>query len=110
MGKYPNVYYTIDALFGDQLLNDPGKSLANFLEKTEDFESMLEIDLANWKGLIEAYPDRFMWGTDRGAVIRWSLDIEAGQRWTEYARAFIGQLDSSAQEKFAYKNAENLLK
>ena len=109
MAQYPNVYYTIDALFGDGYFLHPGETTASFLAAVDDFGPMLEYDLAFWKELIEAHPDQFLWGTDRGAIALWGLEIEVGKKFVEYARAFIGRLDPSVQEKFAYRNAENLL-
>lgn len=49
-----------------------------------------------------------LWGTDRGDAV-WNYDIEVGQMQVKIARAFIGRLDPTVQEKFAYKNAQRLL-
>ena len=48
-----------------------------------------------------------MWGTDR--LEGWHFDKEVGGLVEEFSRAFIGELDSSVQEKFAYKNAQRML-
>ena len=80
-----------------------------FLSKTNNYAPLLEIDLGDWKEVIEAHADRFMWGTDRGGIVIWAWDLEVGLRLTDYARAFIGQLDPDVQELFAYRNAERLL-
>jgi hypothetical protein len=111
MDDYPNFYYTIDALFGDQYLQHPEETAAGYLSKTEveDFPWMLEYDLNFWKEAIEAHPDRFMWGTDRGGIVLWGWDLANSRRVVEYARAFIGQLDPAVQERFAYQNAERLI-
>ena len=109
MDRYPNIYYTIDALIGDQYLLHPEETLESYLRQTDDFEWTLEYDLAFWKEAIEAHPDRFMWGTDRGGTVLWGWDISLGRRLSSYARAFIGRLDPAVQEKFAYQNAERLI-
>ena len=109
MEKYPNVYFTANDLYGDQYLLHPGETTQTFLAALENYEPLLEKDLATWKDLIEAHPDQFMWGTDRGGIAVWTFDIEVGQALVDYARAFIGRLDPDVQEKFAYKNAEGLL-
>ena len=109
MDDFPNIYYTVDALVGDQYLLHPGEDAASFLSKTDDYASLLEIDLSDWKEVIEAHPDRFMWGTDRGGVVVWAWDLDVGLRLTDYARAFIGRLDPDVQELFAYRNAERLI-
>ena len=109
MAKHPNVYFTVNDLYGDQYLLHPGESTETFLAALEDYEPLLEKDLARWKEVIEAHPDQFMWGTDRGGIAVWTFDVEVGQKLVDYARAFIGRLDPEVQEKFAYKNAERLL-
>ena len=48
-----------------------------------------------------------MWGTDRAH--KWTYDEEVSVLLEEFSRDFIAELDPSAQEKFAYKNAEKLL-
>lgn len=108
LSRHPNVYYTIDALYGDQWLMRPDLSKQNFMNAFKDFAPLLDVDLATWKTLIETYPDRFMWGTDRGDAT-WTFDRDVGQTLADYGRAFIGRLDPSVQERFAYQNAERLL-
>ena len=63
--------------------------------------------LWNSGGLISKHPNRFLWGTDRW--FGWTFDEEVGAVLEEFGRSFIGQLAPSAQENFAYKNAEELL-
>ena len=108
MAKYPNVYFTVNDLYGDQYLLNTRESKESFQAALEDYEPLLEKDLANWRELIEAHPDRFMWGTDRGDAV-WTFDREVGKMLVDYGRAFIGRLDASVQEKFAYRNAERLI-
>ena len=48
-----------------------------------------------------------MWGTDRGHL--WTYDEDVSVLLEEFGRALIARLDPEVQEKFAYKNAENLL-
>ncbi len=113
MDKYPNVYYSIDAVLA-RVSPSPAalmymvSSKEDFLPKfRENFDLMLEESEKSWKSKIEKYPDRFMWGTDRGDP--WTYDEDVSALLEEYARAFIANLDPSVQEKFAYKNAEELL-
>lgn len=110
MERYPNIYYTVNELHGRQYLLAPGGDKESLLAALEDFEPLIEHDLATWQDLIEAYPDRFMWGTDRGGFAGvWTYDLDVGQILVEYSRAFIGRLDPDVQERFAYKNIEALL-
>lgn len=110
MTKYPNIYFTANDLYGDQYLLHPGENVESFLTATKNYEPLLQKDLNTWKRLIERHPDQFLWGTDRGGIAVWTFDRRVGQRLTDYARAFIGRLDPAVQEKFAYKNAERLLR
>lgn len=109
IAKYPNVYYSVDgatlyAMRGKFVLGKKENYLSRF---AEEFDSMLQDGVNSFQRLIEKYPDRFMLGTDRGAT--WHYDQDATAAFEEFSRSFIGQLDPSVQEKFAYKNAENLL-
>ena len=108
MGEYSNVYFTVNDLYGDQYLLNLNESKDSFLAALENYEPLLEKDLATWKDLIEAHPDQFLWGTDRGDAV-WTFDLEVGQTLVGYGRAFIGRLAPEVQERFAYKNAERLL-
>ncbi len=110
LSNHPNAYYTIDELYGDEWMLRPSVSKQQFLEYLENYEVLLEEDLATWKGIIERHPDQFMWGTDRSDQVLWSHDPEIGQALSNYARAFIARLSPEVQEKFAYRNAESLLK
>ena len=80
-----------------------------FIEAMEkDWDIMLAQAVRQYRPLIEKYPDRFMWGTDR-ADIAWNYDADVGMLLAKYGRAFIGRLDPAVQERFAYKNAERLI-
>ena len=110
MGKHSNIYYSINELHARKYLLRGGGNKSRFLETLTDYETLIEQDLATWQKLIEAYPDRFMWATDRGNTAGlWTYDADVGQLLVDYARAFIGRLDPSVQEKFAYMNVQELL-
>ena len=109
LSRHKNAYYEVDELYGDVWLLKPEASKTQFLAHFTDYESLLAKDLATWKSFIEKHPDQVIWGTDRGASVPWSLDADVGETLVRYSRAFIGRLDPSVQEKYAYKNAEKLL-
>jgi len=112
--KYPNAHYSVDIdLFGENYqgrpLLDTAKSKQDFITQLkQNWQSTLNAKVASWKSKIEKHPNQFLWGTDRGSAL-WQYDPEVGTILEEFSRTFIGQLNSSAQEKFAYKNAESLL-
>lgn len=107
--NHPNAYYGVDELYGDTWLLKPETSEEEFFAYFENPEPLLEQDWATWKAFIEKHPDQVLWGTDRGWSSPWSLDPEVALTLNTYTRAFIAGLDPSVQEKYAYKNAENLL-
>lgn len=113
MDKYPNVYYSIDAVLA-RIPPAPAALMYMVSGKEEfklkfdqNFDLMLDESEKSWKAKIEKYPNRFMWGTDRGHL--WTYDEDVSVLLEEFGRALIARLDPEVQEKFAYKNAENLL-
>ena len=114
MNKYPNVYYSIDAIL-IRIPPSPGGLLYTSSNKedfistfTENFDVLLNRAVKDWKEKIEQHPDRFMWGTDRAH--KWHYDEEVSVLLEEFARAFIARLDLAVQENYAYKNAESLIR
>jgi len=114
MDKHPNMFFCINDLYADEFMYfDYDRQIVltkeAFFDHLENYEPLIQADLRNWKGLIEAHPDQVMWCLDRDPNILWTYDRDVGVKLTDYARAFIGRLDPAVQEKFAYKNAEGLL-
>lgn len=109
LSRHPNAHYGVDELYGDTWLLKPEVSKQEFLDHFNNYEPLLAQDLATWKGFIERHPNQVLWGTDRGWSAPWSLDQDVALTLNRYSRAFIGRLDVAVQEKFAYKNAEQLL-
>ncbi|MDZ4256910.1 MAG: hypothetical protein U1C71_04835, partial [archaeon] len=106
--NHSNVYYEVDELWGDVWLLKPGASKEDFLAHFEDYGPLLEKDVATWKPFIERFPDQVLWGSDRGVSTLWDLDRDVAFQLQDYVRAFIGKLDPSVQEKYAYKNSERI--
>lgn len=110
MDEYTNLFFTMNDLYGDEWLlrDEVGKDgFMDYFEE-EGFDSLIRQDLALYEDMINAHPDRFMWGTDRGGQSLWTYDVEVGQMLSDYGRAFIGSLDEDVQENFAYKNAQRI--
>jgi len=109
MDRNPNVYYTYNDIFGDLIETFRFGEKASFLSgMRSEWDRLLEEADALYREMIEAHPDRFMWGTDQGDIV-WGYDEEVGQILAEFARAFIGRFDPSIQADLAYKNAERLI-
>jgi len=113
LSKHSNAYFGIDEFFGGEreiFEQYVGKSKDQYLETVNTkFDKIIQQAVSYWKPLIEQHPDQVTWGTDRGDA-EWNYDFDLGQMQVKIARAFIGKLKPEVQEKFAYKNAENLLK
>ena len=111
--KYPNMYYSLDAeisyIFGYQTIqNNLGPTKEGYINSLKSrFDSQLKETLDFWKPVIEAHPNQLAWGSDRWFT--WHFDEEVGALIVEFGRTFIGNLDPTVQEKFAYKNAEKML-
>ena len=109
MEKHDNLYYSLDAgLMYPYSLPIDGMTKEKFLNNVQSngmYNRILASALHYWGPLIEAHPDRIMWGTD--ALSTWHFEVYP--ELTQFARDFIGGLDPDAQEKFAYKNAERLI-
>jgi hypothetical protein len=88
----------------DPTINSKEQFISKFKQY---FERDVDNNLKKWKKIIEEHPDQVMWGMDRG--YSWHFDEEVGGLLVEYSRAFIGGLDPEVQEKYAYKNAEQML-
>ena len=109
MDQYPNIYFTFNNIFEELVpVFRFGEKAVFVSDLKQDWDRLLDTALEEFKPLINAHPDRYMWGTDRGDIV-WGYDEEVGQLLTEYARAFIGRFDPVIQEKIAYKNAERLI-
>jgi len=114
MDAHDNLYYSLDAeihyIFGYHTIqNNRGPTKEEYRAFIrENFDSLLQEGLRDWKQIIEAHPDQFTWGSDRWYA--WHFDPEVSGLVVEFGRAFIGNLDPAVQEKFAYKNAERMLR
>lgn len=113
LGKHPNAFYGIDAFWGhDQDLFHMfvGKNKKEYLDTlNEKWDTVLNYAVSDWKAVIERHPNQVIWGIDRGDAL-WNYDLDVGQAQVKLARAFIGRLDPAVQERFAYRNAERLLR
>ena len=114
MDKYQNFYYSVDGdlvnLYGyggGQQFRTTDSKEKYLIYMREKFNANLDEVVRRWKVRIEAHPDRFTWGSDRWFA--WHFDPEVGGILEEFGRSFIGRLDPSVQENFAYKNAEKML-
>lgn len=112
----PNLYYTLD--IGESLQDlldltkvvDATTGKADFLDAMNDtatFDDLLNQMVSTWQAVIERHPDQFLWGTDM-ALPTWHWDSDVIDKIALFSRAFIGTLETSAGEKYAYQNAERL--
>lgn len=111
---HENLYFSVDV---DHMMFDGNTGL---LYKYEDLpvaqaktkfivdynkneQILLTSALNRYKPLIEAVPDKVMWGTEGGTD--YVYEAEVYDLMIKFTRLFIGKLNLDYQEKLAYKNA-----
>lgn len=110
MAGNPNVYFTANDIFDEVIPMFRFGDKQAFIDAMEtNWDAMLDQAIEMYGSLINQYPDRFMWGTDRVDIV-WNYDADIGLLLVKFGRAFIGRLDPAVQERFAYQNAEALLR
>ena len=112
--EYPNIYFTVDFDFLYRSRTGTGlqgfRTTETLLSDLESkFESNLEYAVATLKPIIEANPDRFLWGTEVPLVGRDGYDQQVVDEIIRFSRAFFGRLDPLVANQVAYANAEAIL-
>ncbi len=109
MAGNPNIFFTANDIFEEAIPLFRFGDKQRFIAVIErDWDALLAQAVTQYEPLIDEYPDRFMWGTDRVDIV-WNYDADVGLLLARFGRAFIGRLDPTVQERFAYQNAERLL-
>ena len=109
MDRYPNIYFTFNDIFEEIIPQFRFGAKQDFISlMSEDWHTLLDQAVDLYRPMIEAHPDRFMWGTDRGDIV-WHYDEDLGRLIADYGRAFIGRFDLEIREMIAYKNAELII-
>ncbi len=115
---HDNVYFSVDA---DHMMFDGNTGLlykyedesvtqakAHFLaDYDRNEQQLLNSAVQRYKPFIEAVPDKVMWGTEGGT--EYFYEPEVYDRTVKFSRLFIAELDPVVREKFAYKNALEVL-
>jgi hypothetical protein len=107
-----NVYYSVDASlipeYGLQNAQVENKEqfMAN-LHSQPMYYRLLASALVYFKPIIDAHPTRLMWGTD--LIYSWNYEADTMHELVRFGRDFIAGLDPEPQERFAYKNAVEML-
>lgn len=120
MGTYPNLYFIVTAdhmLFDDRLGTGllyrwqdlpVGRAVKRFVSYYRDnARRLLQDALDRYRSAIEAYPTRFLWGSEAGTRYAFAPDVY--DRWVSFSRRFIGRLASEAREPLAFRNAARVL-
>ncbi len=109
-----NLYFSVDVdhmmfegqtgllyKFEDESVENAKKKFIAEYDRTE--QQLLDSAFQRYKPLIEAVPDKVMWGTEGGTD--YVYEPEVYDRMIKFTRLFIGKFKLEVQEKFAYKNA-----
>jgi len=110
--EHQNVYFSVDAnlIPENGLHNSQIKNKEHFLANLQSkrmYYRLLASALVTWKPIMEAYPTRMMWGTD--LIYSWNFEPEVIHEIARFSRDFIAGLDPEVQERFAYRNAIEML-
>lgn len=118
MSRYPNVYFTLDVgvwVFTGEwtdwvfLISSPGSdSSDHFLAQVNRIgvDRILELSVRRALPLLQRYPDRIMWGTDRSDS--WNFEDAATDLIIQVTRQFIARLPIEMQEDYAYRTAQRV--
>lgn len=103
-----NLYFSIDAAHiahynGNDILYDAGSASAFNSQFDARYNSMLSDAINDYTELVEAAPDKVMWGTEAGPD--YAFDDDVYDRLIKISRELIGAMDEDYQEGLAYKNA-----
>ncbi len=103
-----NIYYSIDAAHiahhnGMDILYDYDQSSGFISKFDQNYKSMLNDAVADYRPLVEGAPDKVMWGTEAGP--EYSFEPEVYDRIVKISRELIGQMKPEHQEGLGYKNA-----
>ncbi|MBT3941339.1 MAG: amidohydrolase family protein [Chloroflexi bacterium] len=110
MADNPNIYFTFNDIFEAIIPKFRFGDKQDFIDAMEqEWEQLIDQGLDHYEDLINTYPDRFMWGTDRADIV-WNYDVDIGQLLVRFGRDFIGRLDPAVQDKVGHLNAEGLLR
>lgn len=105
--NHDNLYWTIDA--GSMLnglvltASDASEFVSRYDQQKGEFKELVRQVLPP---LMDAAPDRVMWGTD--LATDWNTDERVYSRIIDWTQAAIDSLPSDQQEPYAYKNATRL--
>jgi len=111
---YDNAYYSLGSQlhfygFKKEHVGKAVPSSETLPRVRAEFNDTLDQTFTRWKRRIESIHDKFIGGeTDRWH--RPHFDAELSGLINEFIRSFIGGLDPSVREKFAYENAERLIR
>ena len=110
--EHENLYFSVDANLIPEygLHNSQVKNKEHFLANLHSkgmYYRLLASALVTWKPIMEAYPTRIMWGTD--LIYSWNFEPDVMHEIARFSRDFIAGLDPEVQERFAYRNAIEML-
>ena len=110
--EHQNAFFSVDAalMLGYSLMDACVYDKAQFMGNLRSeplYHTLLHSSLAFWQPVIEAHPTRMMWGTDLYYWWHWEPDVIS--IIAQFGRDFISYLDDQAKERFAYRNAVEML-
>jgi predicted TIM-barrel fold metal-dependent hydrolase len=122
LAEFPNLYFTLDTstltitdlridefgvpLFSDPLMFSPRGKDGLMETLPPQSQQVAEKQMELWLPLIEAAPDKVMWGTD--VALDWHADRDTYSVLIDFSRRFINLLPEDLRDAYAFGNAERL--
>ena len=97
-------------LYADLSTRTPGHPFSSYPGFIADRDGVISTE---WKALFEKFPDRFMFGTDKGADVAFGpeeLAVDYLIKEAAFFRKVLGQLSPDLAEKIAHGNIQNVMK
>lgn len=112
--EYDNLYFSMDAahiihvngmdIIYDYDSTNKASSISQFVAEVDrEEDAIIQSAIASYKPLVDAAPDKIMWGTEIGP--EYAFDKEVFDRAVKISRFVIAGFDEEDQEAVAYKNA-----
>lgn len=106
--NHDNLFFSIDAAHiahtgGMDILYDYTSSAGFIAEFDDNYDTMLAAAIRDYRNLVNAVPDKVMWGTEAGPS--YAFEPEVYDRLIKISRELIGAMDEEYQEGLAYENA-----
>lgn len=112
--EHDNLMYTLDTSIllwgsaGNLMYPDSGGNAIDFIAAFDEAEDTLLSEAQDkWYSIIEAHPNKVMWGTDISE--NWHINRRVYRRLLRFSEDFAAPLENKLEKKYLRLNAKNFL-